>query len=229
MRDRRDEPTTRRLGHDQAWELLPWLVNDTLGAEERRAVEAHVAGCAECRAEVEQCRNLGEQVRGASVSPSPHPAQLQGLLRRIDEGERGRRWPQPFAGHPRFVRGALLAQAAVIVILLALAFWPGLDRQQPAQFRTLSDAPAAAIATHQIRVVFRPDATEEQIRHLLLEVRGELAGGPSALGAYTVAVPAAGPGAEPLSAVLAQLRADARVRLAEPVAGDPVASGTAAR
>ena len=227
MRDRRDEPTARRLGHDQAWELLPWLANDTLEAEERRAVEAHVAGCAECRAELEQCKTLGERMRGASVSPSPHPAQLHALMRRIDDGERARRWPQPFAGHPRFVRGALLAQAAVIVILLALAFWPALDRQQQAQFRTLSDAPAAAAPVHQIRVVFRPDATEEQIRRLLLEVRGELAGGPSALGAYTVAVPAAGPGAEPLPAVLAHLRADARVRLAEPVAGQ-LAAGTAA-
>ena len=38
-------------GHDEALRLLPWLVNDSLEPEERGWVDAHVAGCPECRNE----------------------------------------------------------------------------------------------------------------------------------------------------------------------------------
>jgi hypothetical protein len=214
-----DTGPKRPMTHESAWELLPWLANGTLERDEREAVEAHVAACGECKQELDRCRALGEQVRGVTVAPSPHPAQLQALMRRIDDSESVRRWPQPFAGHPKFVRGALLAQAAVIVVLLGLAFWPARQGAEPQRYRTLSDAPAALAPMGQIRLVFRSEATEAQMRQLILDVRGEIVGGPSALGAYTVAVPASGPGAEPIGRVLEHLRADPRVRLAEPVAG----------
>jgi hypothetical protein len=104
--------------------------------------------------------------------------------------------------------------------LLAVAFWPG----PRAGYRTLSDPPrpaaaGAAVSGPQVRVVFAPATTEAELRRVLLEVRGEIVGGPSSLGAYTVAVPASGPGSEPLALVLEHLRADPRVRFAEPVTG----------
>ena len=74
---------------------------------------------------------------------------------------------------------------------------------------------APAAVQRQVRVVFAPTATEAELRRILLEVRGEVVGGPSPLGAYTIAVP----GGEPLELVLEHLRADAHVRFAEPVAG----------
>lgn len=39
------------MDHERARELLPWLANDTLNAEERRPLEEHLASCEECRAE----------------------------------------------------------------------------------------------------------------------------------------------------------------------------------
>jgi anti-sigma factor RsiW len=208
------------LTHHQAWELLPWLVNDTLEPAEREAVEAHLAACGECRVETERCRALEAQVRSADVAPSPHPAQLAQLMRRVDEVERTRK-------RPRLVRllgarkvnvwWALAAQAAAVVVLLGVIFWPS----PPSRYRTLSDpAPPAAVtaAQRQVRVVFTPSATEAEMRRVLLEVRGEVVGGPSPLGAYTIAVPG-GAGAEPLGLVLDHLRQDPHVRFAEPVAG----------
>jgi hypothetical protein len=226
------------LTHQEAWELLPWLVNATLEPAERAAVEAHVVACRECRDEAERCRSVAQLVGKAIVAPSPHPAQLSRLLRRIDEveGARAHRGVVALLGRtPMTVRWALVAQAAALFLLVSVVFWPARPRQasgaspaiqatQPSQssqptYRTLGDPPPVAAAAHRVRVVFRPTATEAEIRRLLLEVRSELVGGPSALGAYTIAVPATGSGAEALALVLEHLRADPRVRFAEPVAG----------
>ena len=38
--------------HAEAWALLPWLANGRIQASDREWVEAHVAVCAECRAEL---------------------------------------------------------------------------------------------------------------------------------------------------------------------------------
>lgn len=216
---------TQGLAHERAWELLPWYANGTLELEEEQAVEGHLGGCGECRDELERCRRMGELVRRSAVTPSPHPAQLERLLARVDEEEHGARGSlrRLVEWTPRPVRWAIACQAAVMVVLLALV-WPS----GPAAFRTLSDpvprvgerVVAVAPAGARVRIVFAPTATEEEIRRLLLEVRGELVGGPSALGAYTIAVPTAGPGAEALPRVLAHLRGEELVRLAEPVSGE---------
>lgn len=226
----------RGLTHQEAWELLPWLVNETLESPERESVAAHLAACLECRAEAERCRALAALVDGAEVAPSPHPAQLAKLLRRVDEIEGAGQRPGLRTGLVRLlgnaqvsVGWALAAQAATLVLLLGVIFWPSapvaapetaaaVAPTTPAAFVTLGDPPAAATsatAAHQVRVVFVANTTEAELRRLLLELRGELVGGPSPLGTYVVAVPRA----EPLELVLEHLRADPRVRFAEPVAG----------
>ena len=65
-------------------------------------------------------------------------------------------------------------------------------------------------------MVFAESTPEAEIRRLLATVRGEIVGGPSPLGVYTVALPADG---EPLPVVLSHLRAQPQIRFAEPVAG----------
>ncbi len=208
------------LTHEQAWELLPWLVNDTLEAVEREGVSSHLASCRDCRAEAERCRSLQALVRAAEVAPSPHPAQLARLLQRVDETEKAGKRPRMIRllGSRRVnVWWALTAQAAALVVMLAVIFWP----EPPQRYRVLGNPePAAAVAPaqRQVRVVFTPTATEAELRRVLLEVHGEVVAGPTPFGAYTIAVPA-GPGAEPLPLVLEHLRADPHVRFAEPVAG----------
>jgi anti-sigma factor RsiW len=206
------------MNHAAACELLPWFVSGTLEEGERRAVEAHLASCAECREEERRCRETREAVREGRVAPSPHPAQLARLVARIDDLEE-----EPAEGPlralfaaPLSVRLVLAAQLAAMLALVAYIFWP----VSPVAYRTLADAPtsaAAAAPSPEVRVVFAPEATEAEIRHLLLEVGAHLSGGPSPLGAYTLALPAGG-GAEPLPVVLAHLRAHPRVRFAEPAA-----------
>jgi anti-sigma factor RsiW len=227
--------------HRRVWELLPWYVNGSLELSERERVEAHLAGCPRCQEEARLCRRTADEIAAAGeVAPSPHPVQLQRMLARIDESEReerqqgtGRRLLLPFrslVAAPRPLRTALVAQAAMILLLLGTLAWsarrPGLPAAAApgAAYRTLSNPEPAPVASVPLRVMFQPQATEREIRELLRGVNGEITAGPSASGAYTVAVPAAG---EPVRVVLAHLRSESQVViLAEPVAGGAEKAGS---
>jgi anti-sigma factor RsiW len=52
--------------HEQAQQLLPWYVNGTLEADEAALVEAHLAECAECRAD------LAAEQASTSSTPGRH-------------------------------------------------------------------------------------------------------------------------------------------------------------
>jgi anti-sigma factor RsiW len=244
MREREDHG---ERSHQRVWELLPWYVNGSLAQRERERVEAHLAACPRCRQEERVCRRTAAEIAGAGeVAPSPHPIQFQRMLARVDESEREERqraggWPllAPFRSlvqaTPRPLRGALVAQAAVIVLLVGFLAWDAL-RAGPvsptapaagtpaagAVYRTLSDPAAPPVPTLRLRVMFSPQATEREIRGLLLGIRGEITAGPSRLGAYTVEVQAAEvPAGDPAGVVLARLRSEPQVMLAEPATGDP--------
>jgi hypothetical protein len=219
---REPEDRADRL-HQRIWEILPWYVNRTLPPDEAAAVAEHAAVCARCRDEIEACRAVaGAVIEAGEVSPTPHPVRLTRLLHRVEQYEQGggregmraalarlRSWAAPAAQPLPFM---LAAQLAVLLLIGALLFWPRAD-PPAAQFRTLS-APAGPPAPQlALRVVFDQAATEQEIRQLLLSVRGEITGGPSPFGAYTVAVPASG---DPLVKVLEHLRRAPCVELAEP-------------
>jgi hypothetical protein len=220
--------------HQRIWELLPWYANGTLAEAEREKVEAHLAVCARCRDEEEACRRMTTAAKAAGeVAPSPHPVQLQRMLARIDESEAEERsgagWWRRVAplrtlaeAAPGSLRVSLVAEAAVILLLVGLIVWqelrlrPASVSAPPAVYQTLSDPSPATVPSMGVRVMFSPQATEREIRDLLLGIRGQLVTGPSPLGVYTVEVPADG---DPMKAVLARLRSEPLVAFAEPVNG----------
>ena len=227
--------------HRRVWDLLPWYANGTLLDAERRTVETHLAECPRCREEAVACQRLGEVIgQTEEAAPVAHPARLARLMERIDDEERGGRhgWRRallaPWQGlaallraTPPLARGALMVQLVSLVALTGLllpswrssAGWkPALPAPAPA-YRTLSEsapAPAAPGTVERLRLVFAEGTTEQEVRNLLLGIRGQIVAGPSALGVYTVEVPA---GPDPLEKVLAHLRAQPRVSLAEPAVG----------
>ncbi len=180
----------------------------------------------------------------AAVTKSTLPAR-RGVAAVLPAAGARRRLGTVLAETPRSIRFALAAQlAALLVLALALSFGipapaGGRDASRagasPARalFHTLSapstagaDLPdtAAAAPRPQIRLVFAEQATEKQIRDVLMKVRGRLVDGPSPLGTYTIEIPArtARPldGApDSLGIVLAYLTSQPIVRFAEPVAG----------
>lgn len=203
--------------------LLPWLANGSLDRAERSALEAHLEQCPTCRRELERCLAERALLRAEPLAaPMPHPAQLARLFERIDAGDaveeegardaaRARR-PGLLARTPGPVRWLLAAQLLAMAGLGYLAQRP--EAPAPARYRALSAAetPPRAAA---IRVVFAPDAPEAEVRAILVAAGVEIVAGPTPVGAYALAPR---PGVE-RDAALALLRADPRVRFAEPVAG----------
>jgi len=222
--------------HRRVWDLLPWYANATLADGERRVVETHIAVCAQCREELAACRGLGDVVRQVpEIAPAPHPARLARIMAQIDADERtagqhGWRslWRSPLASlqdlldaTPRAMRWAMLAQLVLVLTLAAGLAWPrtpapAATAAQP-EYTTLSDpAPAPPQQIARLRLVFAPGTTEQEIRDLLLGIRGQIAAGPSPLGVYTVEVPAT---PDPVADVLTHLRKHRQVMLAVPVDG----------
>jgi anti-sigma factor RsiW len=217
--------------HRAAFESLPWLANGTLAGEERERLERHLESCADCRAELARCRELAAEIAAAEPPvPAPHPARFARLVERCVAPGVVREAPAPvaargarrlFAATPRPVRWALAAQLLVGLGLagaLALSLGP---RPAPV-YRTLSDpAPVATASGTLVRVVLAGDLREADLRALLFAVEGEIAGGPSPAGTYTLRLAGVRDETD-LGARLSRLRAAAGVRFAEPIAGGHV-------
>ncbi|HWP10481.1 MAG TPA: hypothetical protein VNN06_01570, partial [Ramlibacter sp.] len=98
---------------------------------------------------------------------------------------------------------------AAIVLTLALAWWIAPQRDEP--YRALGAAPAV---TANVLVVFRPTATETDIRRALRAHRAQLVGGPTATDAYLLRLSSLSPEA------ISRLRADGTVLRVESLEGD---------
>lgn len=156
------------LGHQQTWELIPWLVNGTLDAAEMRQVEAHLDGCSICREEERTSRRLAAAVREMAeleAAPALPERGFDALMSRIDAAEgaasaapdagvaaerpsrapRLRRWlaglGEALTATPVGVRAALAVQLAVILLFAGflLGRRPTAPPPAPAVFETLSD------------------------------------------------------------------------------------------
>ena len=76
------EPIT----HSRAFELLPWLVNGSLSAEERSLVEQHVSTCLSCHRELKEQQRLRAAVRAQpAVHISPQTGEVSGVSKLNDE------------------------------------------------------------------------------------------------------------------------------------------------
>ena len=196
-------------------ELLPWYANGSLGAEDRAWVDAYIEQHPEARSELDWYRSL--QARVQENAPAV-PATI-GLARtmRLIQGDRPTLSERisAFFGNvgmrPSYALAALavmVVQGGVIVTLLGDA-------------RDSADEIRALHAVHvkegpMLKISFAPDAKEADIRMLVVQVHGELAGGPGQLGDYYLRVPA---GSE--AAALAQAKAAPIVQAAALAPGVP--------
>jgi anti-sigma factor RsiW len=198
--------------HDEAQHLLPWLVTGRLAPAERARVEAHLAGCERCRAELAWEQQL--QQRYAAITDDAEPERALAALRaRLDEAPpaRARRWsPWPsiagWIAAPRTLRFALALQALLVVGLAGALWWNG--PRQDAYHALSNGAASAANATAVVR--FQPHTSEQALRELLRANGARVVDGPTATGLYLLSLPP-----EHRAEALQRLRADPAVALLE--------------
>ena len=213
--------------HARASELMVWTVNGRIEATDAKWLNEHLEGCASCRGELVAERRVRDAIaREPTVEFAPQ-ASFNRLWERI-ESEHGELPSRPPAevmtphaatgavspardGQRRWVRAALAAQAAAILVLCSV-LW-----QRPAApaYRTVtSTAPAPVAADDVLKVIFDDQVRLADVKEILLGAGLVVASGPSEAGVYTLVARDAR--SRPLTAeAAAHLRADPRVRFAE--------------
>ena len=193
--------------HEAAQQLLPWYINDTLDEGERAIVDAHLAGCDECRAELAVERNLARAVASLPVDVEQS---WSALTAKLDAA------PAPVALWRRRVpigwaAGWPVAAAATV----ALAF-TAIPAAAPVQTYTALGAPNAATPGN-IVAIFRPETSDRAMRAALDKAGARIVDGPNASGAYMLRVDPAR-----RNAAVAGLQASPDLVLAQPIdAGTP--------
>ena len=198
--------------HRETEELLPWYVTGQLEADEHALVEQHVSSCAHCRRQLAFERRMVDEFAGFSPQADSGWARMRQRL----EPPRQSLWDKIISDAAGLwqslnrpaVAAMAFAQLAFVVVAGALL----LSLSRPS-YRALGSSPppqsANAIA------MFRGDTTESQLRALLQSNGASLVGGPTSTDAYLLSVPASS-----RPAVLAKLRSDRHVLLAEPIDGE---------
>ncbi len=174
-------------------QLLPWYVNGTLTGTDRDRVEAalrnevHAASWLAWEKamqgavkhdptfDIADDRGLArtmQRIRASTMRKSPSPS-TQGWLARLTESLR---WSPALA-----VACALVAvQFAVITQL-----WS--TRGEEAEYAAVRAMAARAHANDAyIRVVFKPESTEVELREIIRGIQADIVSGPSQLGDYYV-------------------------------------------
>lgn len=188
--------------HDEVQAILPWYVNGTLDDARVQRVREHLAHCAACQGDLA----WQERLRAAAPdAPAPAAArevdrQWAALAARIasDTGASARAPVR--AREPSRIRWWPLAFGlqTALVALLAIV-WFAAPPREPA-YQALGAAPTATSAN--VLVVFRPSATELEIRRALRANHAQLVAGPTVTDGYLLRM-------EPLtSQALARLRGD---------------------
>ena len=170
-------------------ELLPWYANGTLGAEDRAFVETYLEQHPEARAELEWYRSLEQRV----LENAPAVPATIGLARtmRLIQGDRPTFSERIAAFFGNMGVRPALAMAALAVVVVQGGVIMNLVGQAHENADEIRAMRASRVEEGpMLKVNFAPTARESDIRLLIAQVRGELAGGPGQLGDYYLRVPA---------------------------------------
>jgi len=223
---------TDSCSHSDASLMLPWLANGRLAGAERARIEEHVRGCAQCTREVALQRRLCEVLTEPErITYAPGPS-FRKLMDRID----GRKPVTAVEAAPTRLRtlGARggsawrppgLAWAASFLLLVGFAGLAATTyRWSQPRYVTHTATSSAAV----LHVAFVPSLSITEVGEALHRAGAHVVEGPDAAGIVGVApVAASTEGTEAssdLHALAVRLRADARVRWVQPLAGAAAAA-----
>jgi hypothetical protein len=214
--------------HAEAWALLPWLANGRIESADREWVEAHVAACTECRAELAAQRKVEAQMSRDGSAPAvagDEQKSFNKLWARIEASESltavatqratGTGLPSRASRTVRWLAAAVVVQA---IGLGVLGFGSLRGDAQPVIFKTVA-TPEARLAAPAVRIVFAPQASVEAINTLLSHQELSIVSGPGTQGNFTAVLSpnavASGASAESVAQVISK---DPNVSFAQPVA-----------
>lgn len=196
--------------HDRAEELLPWYASGQLDVADRLLVEQHLSSCSACREQLGVERRLIREFRGQDPQVSAGWARLRARIelptRRSESRTGFTAQISKLARHPAIATLAA-AQFAFLVLGAGLLLW----LSRPAYHALGSASPPP---TADVIVMFRADATVEDVRAALRSANASIVDGPTAADAYLLHVPQ-----QQRNLALTRLRADDDVQMAEPIDG----------
>jgi hypothetical protein len=216
--------------HAEAWALLPWLATGRIASEEREWVEAHVGGCAECRAELGAQRRIAQSMATNEAPPlqsatSDEQKSFNKLWARIEASEGALESAPSASGtteplRARSSRTVRWLAAAVVVQAIGLGVLgvAALRTSSETEIRTVAD-PVDPLKAPAVRLVFAPAASMQTVNTMLAHQGLQLVEGPGLQGNFTAILSketvASGASAESVASVM---KKDPNVWLAEPVA-----------
>jgi anti-sigma factor RsiW len=211
--------------HAEVAALMPWYVNATLNEADRNSVDAHLAQCAACRADLAVERQVFADVTAESAIEYMPVASLNRLRARLDAEQadiadpeiaplqRRRRRSLPWQG----LMAASVALMAVAVGLMAADRWMQFHVTPTSPtFHTVT-SPAPRAPDEVIRAVFTPTITLVELQAILDESQLRIVAGPTEAGVYSLALTTA----RPVNESLAMLRKHPTVRFAESTRPEP--------
>ena len=201
--------------HEQTQRLLPWYNNGTLDSGEAALVQAHLAECAECRADAEFDRQIAGGVASLKLDVEHGWAALNETIGTASStgGSRAAETSQivrpPFWRRRVPIAWMVTGQAAAALLVFAAFALPA-SSPEPAAYHALGAAPVSEAGN--LVVVFDPEASEAQMRGALAETGARIVDGPNASGAYVLHVAEDG-----RPSALRKLRSKGEILLAEPI------------
>lgn len=197
--------------HDEAEELLPWYATGQLDAADRARVERHLHACAACREQLAVERRLIDEFQAMTPEIESGWARLRVRVQ-TPSTVPPRRGPSPLAEFLDFVRRpavAGLAAAQLAFVVVAGAVLLSLSRPD---YHVLGAAPVPASAN--VIVMFRADATIDDVRDVLKSAGASIVDGPTPADAYLLHV-----APQQRQKAIAELQSSDHVQMAEPIDG----------
>jgi hypothetical protein len=203
------------FSHEQAVELLPWLVNDSLDELEKETVLEHTHACVICRRELSSLQQLQDSISDTSSALPIPEADMRRINAEIDDFiDRQNSWRDLFSRFRDFFsspgRIAFAAQSVVLLALAMVLVWP---ESEDAQFETLTQTDGLPDGRY-VRVVLSPDIQQSQLESFLDEYELTIVDGPSNRGVYTLGIAAS---AQDADIFVLSMQDDPMVLFAQPV------------
>ena len=199
-----------REAHQELEELLPWYANGRLDSDDRVKVERHLESCSSCREELALDRRLIDEFQ--SLTPEIDAGWARMRARIAPTRKPAPRVPRMFGDFWTQLRQpgvAALAAAQVAFVIFGAGVLLTLSRPT---YHALGSSQAPQTAN--VLVIFRADATVEEVHDTLQAANASVVGGPTATDAYLLSV-----APNRRDQALRKLQSDEDVELAQPIDG----------